>query len=124
VVGPRDPSVCTYGCGIEQITIRVDESHDRCAPSGCRGHLLERLATGPDEAGFEQQVFGRIAGDGQLREHRDVASESFGALIRVEDPGGVAIEITDDGVELAERHADSRHVSQRTEYSLRARLAS
>ena len=77
-----------------------------------------------DETGLQEQVLGRIAGDGELREHGDVATAGLGSFIRIEDPGGVAVEISDDCVELAEGHADPRHVSQRTEEAYGARLRS
>ena len=45
----------------------------RTAPVA-RGHPVERPAVVGDEAGLEQQVLGRVAGDGQLGEHGEVAA--------------------------------------------------
>ena len=62
-----------------------------------------------DERRLEQQVLGRVAGDGQLGEHGDVAAGGVGPLQGGEDAGHVAVEVADDVVDLAGGHPESCH---------------
>ena len=73
----------------------------------CRGVSAAICSTAPlgraDEPRPQEQVLGRVAGDGELREEDEV-----GALVAClgeapDDPVPVAVEVADDGVDLGER---------------------
>src|SRR2546421_95202 len=79
------------------------------APCSAGGNLLERLLVGRHEAGLQQQVLGRVAGDRQLREHGDVAARALGPLESGENGIDVAVEVAHDGVQLAGGDAEPSH---------------
>ena len=64
------------------------------------------------EAGLEQQVLGRVAGDRELGEHGDVAAGRLGPVEHGEQGRHVAVEVADDGVELAGGDPESRHTHE------------
>jgi hypothetical protein len=57
---------------IGQIAVERRAAHQRRDVRAGAGHLVDGVARGPDEPGPEQEVLGRIAGHGQLREDDDV----------------------------------------------------
>ena len=68
-----------------------------------------------DEAGLEQQVLGRVAGDGQLGEHGQVAAlRPRPRSSAASDPVDVAVEVADGGVDLAQRDTEAGHDVKRT----------
>ena len=69
----------------------------------------ERSPVVGHEAGLEHEVLGRVAGDGQLGEGGEVGAGRLGLLQGVEDALHVAVEVTHDGVDLAQRHAQAAH---------------
>ena len=62
-----------------------------------------------DEARAQQQVLGRVAGDGQLGKAEQVAARGLGLGHRLEDAGDVAGQVADDGVDLGQAHPDGWH---------------
>ena len=70
-----------------------------------RAISLERPLAGGQEMGLQQQVLGRVAVDRQLREHHQLGAGLAGALDAVDDLGGVAVDVTDGGVDLGQRDA-------------------
>ena len=62
-----------------------------------------------DERGAQQEVLGRIAGDRQLGEHDEIGAGGLGGLVRLEDAVDVAVEVTDDDVDLGGGDAQPRH---------------
>jgi hypothetical protein len=68
-----------------------------------RRDLGERPLGGAHEPGAEQEVLGRIAGDGQLREEDEVAALRARVLQPGDDQVAVAVQVADDGVDLCER---------------------
>ena len=62
-----------------------------------------------DEGLAQEQVLGRVAGDGQLREGDDVGAEVAGAVGVVDDLVGVALEVADGGVDLGEGYSEGVH---------------
>src|SRR5918997_2414603 len=103
VVAVQDPAAGDDGAGVVEIAVQVHEA-DRCRhplryPPG---ELFERVEVLPDNARPQQEVFGRVAGHGQLR-----AGDEVGALVRrpAQGVGGlldVPPHVADDGVDLGE----------------------
>jgi hypothetical protein len=67
--------------------------------------VLERRDVVVDEAGAHQEVFRRVAGNGQLWKSNDVGTLLAGVPPPLEDLGNVAIEVADGGVDLGEGDA-------------------
>jgi hypothetical protein len=109
VVRPHDLSHGADRGGVVQVPSRVHEADHRGAPPGVGGDLRERFPVRGDEAGLEDEILRRVAGDGQLREDGEIAAGRLGLVIGREDAGDVAVEVTDHGVELAQPQADARH---------------
>ena len=65
--------------------------------------LLDRLARRAHEAGPEQQVLGRVAGDGELGEEDEVRLARARLVDGGENALAVAVQVADDGVDLGER---------------------
>ena len=78
---------------------RADERGDAARRPG---DPVDRAPRGADEPGAEQQVFRRVAGDRELGEEHDVGVLVAGALQPVDDPGGVAVDVADDAIDLSE----------------------
>src|SRR3954447_16762221 len=112
VVGALHPAASANGRGVVEVTASVDEADDGGATARAGGDLVECRAVRPDEPGLQQEILRRVARDGQLGKDGDVTTSGFRLSIPGEDAIGVAVEITDDGVELAQRNADQRHVTR------------
>ena len=95
---------------VVEVTAGVDEADYRRAPTGAGRHPVEGGPVVGYEAGLEQQILGWIPGDGQFGEHGQVALGDLGPVDGVEDGGGVALQVTDDEVELAGGDPDARHL--------------
>ena len=91
----------------------VDEPDDHVAS---RGRLLRQASEGRqvvlDELGTQDEVLGRIASDRELREEHDIGTLVRGSRRPVRHARHVPVEVTDGGVQLAER--DPNHVGKRT----------
>ena len=94
---------------VREVTPELGIAHHRGAVAGGRGDLLERLPRLGHERRPQQQVFGRVPGDRQLRERHEVAAEVFGLLVGGEDALRVALEVADDEVELGGSHTEAGH---------------
>ncbi len=70
---------------------------------------MQGLEVVVDEAGAHEEVFRRVAGEGELREGDDVGALVARARDVVEDLGGVAIEVADGGVDLGEGYSEGFH---------------
>ena len=110
-----DLAVGAHRGRVVEVEAGVDEAHHRHAPAGAGGHPVEGGPVVGDEAGLEQEVLGRVAGDRQLGEHGHVALGDLGPVDGVEDGGGVAVEVAHDQVELAGGDTQARHASEATQ---------
>src|SRR3972149_4456076 len=70
---------------------------------------LQRLQVIAHERGAQQKVLRRVSGDGQLREGDDVHPQLAGAAHVLENPGDVAIQVADGGVDLGQADTESTH---------------
>jgi hypothetical protein len=80
--------------------VRVPDERDDPARRPC--DLLERPLGRSDEPGPQQQILGRIAGDGELGEEEQVDGCALRLLDPRGDPLAVPREVSDDGVDLRE----------------------
>jgi hypothetical protein len=68
--------------------------------------LVEGAPVGRDELRAQQQVFGRVAGDGEFRDGDDVRPGGAGLFDAADDLRRVAREVADGRVDLRECDAD------------------
>ena len=92
-----------HGAGVREIAIEERHADEGGDPLGRPRDLVERGPGGLEEAGPQEQVLGRIAGDGQLGEDDEVRALRARLADRVDDERPVAGKVADDGVELGER---------------------
>ena len=104
-----DATVRAHGRGVVQIAAGFGKPDDRGGARGARRDLVEHLDGLRDERGAQEKVFGRVPGDGQLREHDEIAARGLGRVVRLEDPGRVALEVAHDDVQLGGGHPKARH---------------
>ena len=64
--------------------------------------LVDGAPRRADEAGAEQQVLGRVAGDHELGEEDEIGARVTGAAEPLDDAGRVAVEVADDAIDLGE----------------------
>ena len=111
-IGVDQLSVVAQGGRVVDVRSHVDVPHQHGDSLGGRNHPLHGGNVIPQEGGLEQQVFGRIAGDGQLREGHQVGLDLPGLLQVIDDLGSVARDIPYRGVDLGQRQPkSSRHDS-------------
>jgi hypothetical protein len=90
-------------CCVVDVRVGVHEANDSGNAAQLAHNAVEGALVVADEGTPQQQVFRRIAGEGQFREGNDVGAEVAGARSVVKDLGSVAIEVADYGVDLRER---------------------
>ena len=89
-VDALDLTLGADGGGVVEVEARVGEPDDGGAAARPAGDLAQHLEVVLDEAGLEEEVLRRIAGDGELGEEGDVRTSFLGLLEGGEDAGGVA----------------------------------
>ena len=100
---------------------RDHRAHEDGAVTRGGGHLVEGPTRIGHEAIFEQEVLGRISGQGQLGEGDEVAPELLGLPGGVEDPFDVPGEVADRGVDLGGGHPQRAHGPSLTAAAVGAR---
>ncbi len=111
VVATEHATFGTQGRGVDQhaVGIGVDEADHGGARAGGGGDASQHRLVVGDEGRPAEQVLGRVSGDGQLREDRQVRPGTLRLLERGADAPGIALEIAHDGVDLAGGHPHSSH---------------
>ena len=71
-------------------------------PSTPRGELLDRAPVGLDEVALQVEVLGRVAGEAELGEDRQVGALVAGAADPLGDLRRVAVDVADRRVDLGE----------------------
>ena len=106
-VDAADLAVGEDVAGVVEVGVEVRRADERGDAARARGERGDRPARGADERGPQQQILGRVAGDGELREEDEVGAGGArlgeGAAIR----SRVAVDVADDGVHLGERESHS-----------------
>ena len=87
---------------VVEIAVEVRRADEDGRAARLARDLLDRFLRGTDEAGPEQEVLRRIAGDGQLREDDEVGGVALRLGEPLEDQLAVALEIADDRVDLGQ----------------------
>ncbi len=118
VVGEVDLAVDRMDCAVGEDGGRVEdvlgplgEADDRDDVACLSGKLLEGLAGVREEVLLEQQVLGRVSGQRQLGEHDQLRAGLAGLTQACGDLLGVARDVADGGVQLAEGEAHGAIVS-------------
>src|ERR1700730_15781086 len=88
------------------------QTTDNGDAAGLRGDLLGSLAIARDEGRAFDQIAGRVAADRQLGKQDQSGADRLRATGVVDDLGGVAGEISDRGIDLAERNLHIFSVKQ------------
>jgi hypothetical protein len=91
------------GAGVVEVAVEVGEVDERDGVVRGAGDRVQRLVCRAHEPRPQQQVLGRVTGDGELREEDEVGLGAAGLLDRLEDSRAVAVEVADGGVDLCER---------------------
>ena len=73
-----------------------------------RGAVGQSLFAGGQEGRAQQQVFGRVAAQGQFGRHRDARALGVGGAGGLDDAAHVAGQVTDGRIDLQQRHLDGR----------------
>ena len=93
----------------------LGEADDSRAAIGVRGDLLDGRDVVTHKSRLEQQILRGIAGHCQLGENDQVTGLGGAAGNGVDDATGVALDVPDGEVELAESQAQVRHVQKATD---------
>jgi hypothetical protein len=73
------------------------------------GNGLDRANRPFDERRLEEEVLWRISGEDELGKHCKIGAVGLREIDRRNDPFDVALDVTDDGIELAERDSQLCH---------------
>ena len=96
-------AVVQEGRRVEDVTLFVDEADDG-RDTACRpGDHVQLGEVVPHKCRFQDEVFGRVSGDRELREAHDVGAQVTSAADPVDDQPGVAVQVAHDRVDLRQR---------------------
>ena len=102
-VHPLQLSVREHGARVREVALEDRAADEGGDPLRRERDLVERGPGRLEEARPQEQVLGRIPGDGELGEDDEVGAGRAGLPDRVDDERPVPGEIADDGIELGER---------------------
>ena len=94
--------------GVVEVGVEVGRTDQSRQPVRLRRDLVDAAARGAHEPGAEQEVFRRVAGDGELREEDEVGVRLAGALEPRRDALHVAVDVADDAIDLCECQSHRR----------------
>jgi hypothetical protein len=100
-----DLSAGTDRARVREIAVEPRRADERDDPVRRGRDLLDRRPRGRDEAGPQQEVFGRIARDGQLRKDDEIGAGRTRLVEPVEDSRRLPSRSPDDGIHLRECHS-------------------
>ena len=90
---------------VVEVAVEMRRADERDDPARRSRDLVERLLGRPDEARPKQEILGRIARHGELREDGEIGVVALCLLEAVEDQCAVAVEVADDRIDLGERES-------------------
>src|SRR5262249_17709644 len=93
--------------GVVEPGVEVRRADERDRSVGLGGDLLDGAPGRADERRAEEQVLGRVAGDGELGKEDEVGAGVEGLCAKLEGAGAVGPEIADDAVHLCESEPHS-----------------
>ena len=97
----------------------VDETDHRHAITGLGGKVLEPCLVVGDEASLQDKILWWIAREGQLGECNQVTTGRVSLSVGGERLVGVALHVTDDGIDLCK--ADRQRAGSRVRHMIRLR---
>jgi hypothetical protein len=86
-----------------QIALEQRAADQRRDPVHLAREVAQDALGGAHEAGPEQQVLGRVAGDRELREEDEVGVRVARLREPAQDPLPVPVQVADDDIDLGER---------------------
>ncbi len=105
-VAGDDIAAVEHGSGVVDVLVALRPAHDRDESlRGLCGEIADRVAAVLQEPLAEQEVLRRVARDRELREDRDASARGGRLAHGCGDPLGVAVDVADGRVDLAERQA-------------------
>ena len=102
MIDALDLAVGEHGAGVEEVAIEMRDADEAGDSLRLARDQLEALPGRAQEARSQEQVLRRIAGDGQLREEREVGTLVPRSANAGENALAVAVDVADDGVDLRE----------------------
>jgi len=111
VIGGLHLTVGDHCERVEDVAVGpVGETDDRSARTRDAGrHLVERSTVVGHEAGLQQQILGRVAGDRELGEDGEIGALLLGLAHPLVDERHVSGQVTDLRVDLTEGHPKHVH---------------
>ena len=103
VVEGLDLSVRTHRAGVVEVALEVRRADEAGDSLGLGCDQREAALGRAEKAGTEQEILGRVAGDGQLGEEHEVGARGPRLLEPGHDLLPVPVEVADDRVDLGER---------------------
>ena len=110
-VDARHAPVGEHRRGVVDVGGALRKADDRDEPRVCSGEAVDRRARVAQEVLLVEQVLGRVAGDRQLAEQRQVRLLIARAAERRLDRGLVGGDVAHRGIQLAERQAQRGHTT-------------
>ena len=98
-------SCCRVGTGVGCL----GESHHDNGPTRGRDHPVQCGPRVADETRTQEKILGRVTGDGEFWEGHEIAPHRLGLVDDAADLLDVAVEITDDRIDLGKPHSDHGH---------------
>lgn len=114
-IGAHHLTADAHRCRVVEVAIGRDVADHRGAPLRMGRNPVKSREVVGHEARLQHQVFGWVAGDGQLREGDDVASGQLGFVVGRTDLGDVALQVADLGIDLGEGDAQPCHGAKATQ---------
>lgn len=105
----HEAAVVEYRRGVVQVGITIHRADDDRHAAGVRSQRAGAFHGALDEPGLEEEVLGRITRDAHLGECQQVHAQVTGATEGLDDPGDVAVEIPDGGIDLGETDPQRAH---------------
>jgi len=104
VLGGHDPAIRRERGGVEDIVAPVHEADHGGDPFHLPDDPVQDREVVGDELGTQQEVFRRVARDGQFRKHHQIGLRLAGRFQSFEHQSGVAVEVADGRVHLSQRN--------------------
>ncbi len=109
VVDANQGAVVGHGGGVEGLALSVHKANDHRHAARGGDDAVQAAAAFVDEVRLEEEVLGRIPGEGKLRECHQIGVYLPGPVDPLQDLGGVAFEVANGGVDLRHGQAKGSH---------------
>src|SRR5581483_7194748 len=116
-------AACADGARVVEVAVEVGGADERRDLLGRGGDLLERPARGAHEPRPQEQILRRVAGDGELREQREIRAGRPRLLQPGQDQRPVTVQVADSRVDLREREPHLVFASKSKTYRTAAAIS-